>query len=246
MKAQEIFAELQSLDPQNPGSWPLFARIGAAILAAIFIIGIGYWQLIMPKLEDLDRASSEENTLFEEFERKQRKVAALDAYKLQLQEMEKTFGAMLRQLPSKTEVPNLLNDISQTRVASSLEEELFKPQPDIPKEFYAEVPNQIVVIGTYHEMGAFVSGIAALPRIVTVDEVDIKPFEKKGASKGGKEQKDPNSTDGGVLLRMQALAKTYRYLDDTELAAQEAAKAAKNKPKGAPVKQPVPAAGAKK
>ena len=115
--------------------------------------------------------------------------------------MERSFGAMLRQLPSKAEIANLLIDISQTRLANSLEEELFQPQGEQPKEFYAVVPNKIVVHGTYHEMGGFVSGVAALPRIVTVEDVDIKP--------GKKDQ-----------LRMTAVAKTYRYLDENELAAQ--------------------------
>ena len=141
----------------------------------------------------------------EQFETKQKKVAALDAYKEQLAEMERSFGAMLRQLPSRTEVANLLNDISQTRVASSLEEELFEPLPEVQKEFYAEIPNKIIVTGDYHQMGQFVSGVAALPRIVTIDEVELRPLGGQGAAKD--------------QLRMSALAKTYRYLDDAELAA---------------------------
>ena len=119
--------------------------------------------------------------------------------------MERSFGAMLRQLPSRTEVANLLNDISQTRVASSLEEELFEPLPEVQKEFYAEIPNKIIVTGDYHQMGQFVSGVAALPRIVTIDEVELRPLGGQGAAKD--------------QLRMSALAKTYRYLDDAELAA---------------------------
>ncbi len=126
--------------------------------------------------------------------------------------MERDFGAMLRQLPSKTEVENLLNDISQTRVASSLEEELFQPQTEIPKDFYAEVPNRIVVTGSYHQMGAFVGGVAALPRIVTIDEVEIKPA-------GGTAQQGL----GRGALRMSALAKTYRYLDESEITATDPA-----------------------
>jgi type IV pilus assembly protein PilO len=122
--------------------------------------------------------------------------------------MERTFGAMLRQLPSKAEIANLLIDISQTRLASSLEEELFQPEGEIPKDFYAIVPNKIIVLGKYHEIGAFVSGVAALPRIVTIDNIEIRPM--------GGAQKD--------RLRMQATAKTYRYLEDSEMPA--------SKPKG--------------
>ena len=204
MNLQQIIDELQSLDAQNPGAWPAWARLSAVILAAIIILAAGAWFLIKPKMEELDAAKAQEQGLRTEFVAKQEKVAALDAYKEQLEEMRKSFGSMLRQLPSKAEVPSLLNDISQTRIASSLEEELFRPQGEVPKDFYAEMPNQIVVIGNYHEMGAFVSGIAALPRIVTIDDVEIRPAGKSGA---------------GNEMRMQAFAKTYRYLDDEEIAA---------------------------
>lgn len=202
MNAQDAIKELQSLDMENPGSWPGWVHIAAVVLAALLVIGLGTNFLIKPEYEALKDEEGREITLREEFERKQKKVAALDAYKEQLAEMERTFGAMLRQLPSRTEVANLLNDISQTRVASSLEEELFEPQGEVQKEFYAEIPNKIVVIGDYHQMGTFASGVAALPRIVTIDEVDIRPI-----------------AGGTSLLRMSALAKTYRYLDDAEIAA---------------------------
>lgn len=213
MNAQDILKELQSLDVENPGSWPGWVHISAVILAALVIMGLGANFFIKPKYETLQSEQATEVTLRQQFETKQKKVAALDAYKDQLAEMERSFGAMLRQLPSRTEVANLLNDISQTRVASSLEEELFEPLPEVQKEFYAEIPNKIVVTGDYHRMGEFVSGVAALPRIVTIDEVDIRPVGGQGVDK---EQ-----------LRMSALAKTYRYLDDAELAA------AKPKPAGA-------------
>lgn len=213
INVQEIFEELQTLDPNNPGAWPAYARIGAVVFAAIAIMAGGYYFFVQPQLDQLKQEQAQESTLFEEFETKQRKVAALDAYKAQLQEMERSFGAMLRMLPSKAEVANLLNDISQTRVAANLEEELFKPQPDIPKEFYAELPNQIIVTGNYHQMGQFVSGVAALPRIVTIDDVEIKPVAAVGVGQT-------------PTLRMQATAKTYRYLDDAEQAG--------SKPSGAP------------
>jgi type IV pilus assembly protein PilO len=208
MNAQEIIDELQTLDMKNPGGWPLYARIGAVVLAAAAILAGSWFGLIDPLREQLEKERRTEVGLRQEFERKQKKVAALDAYKEQLKEMERSFGSMLRQLPSKTEVANLLNDISQTRIASGLEEELFKPLPQIPRDFYAEIPNQIIVIGSYHQMGEFVSGIATLSRIVTIEDVEIKPV-----GKGGK--------PGTSNLRMQAQAKTYRYLDDEELAAQK-------------------------
>lgn len=204
MKFQDLLRELQSLDAQNPGAWPSWARTAAVVLVALLLIFLGTWFLIKPVYEELEGEQAKEVTLREEFERKQKKVAALDAYKDQLAEMERSFGAMLRQLPSKTEVANLLQDISQTRAQASLDEELFEPQGELPRDFYAEVPNKIVVTGSYHEMGQFVSAVAALPRIVTIDQVELKPT-------GGQAGKDQ--------LRMSALAKTYRYLDDSELPA---------------------------
>lgn len=206
MTVQEVFGELQSLDMQNPGAWPRWAHIAAVVLASAVIIGAGTYALIKPEYETLGVEQQKEVTLRQEFERKQKKVAALDAYRAQLEEMERNFGAMLRQLPSKTEIPNLLNDISQTRVAASLEEELFQPQPEIPKDFYAEVPNKIVVTGAYHELGTFVGSVAALPRIVTIDEVEIKPVAS-----------GPGQSIAKGALRMSALAKTYRYLDANEV-----------------------------
>jgi type IV pilus assembly protein PilO len=211
MNAQQILKELQTLDPNKPGNWPLYVRVAVVVFVMLFVAGGGYYQFVTPLLDELAQAQQKEVGLKQTFEQKQRKVASLDALKEQLTEMERSFGTMLRVLPSRAEIANLLIDISQTRLANSLEEELFQPQGEAPREFYAEVPNKIVVVGTYHEMGGFVSGVAALPRIVTIEDVDIKQ-----SGKGGK----------GGDLRMQAVAKTYRYLDDNEMAA------AKPKPKG--------------
>jgi len=204
MNFQQVVKELQTLDPQKPGNWPLYVRIAVVVVVMVVIAGVGYWQFVTPLLAELAGVQQEEVGLKDTFEAKQRKVAALDALKEQLAEMERSFGTMLRVLPSKAEIANLLIDISQTRLANSLEEELFQPQGEAPREFYAEVPNKIIVVGTYHEMGGFVSGVAALPRIVTIEDVDIKAAPTAGA----KDQ-----------LRMQAVAKTYRYLDDSEIAA---------------------------
>lgn len=195
-----IWQEAQTLDFQNPGSWPRWAHVTAAALVVISIIGVGAYVFGKPLQEELDKQRGVEQDLRSEFERKQRKVAGLEAYKAQLREMERSFGDMLKQLPSKTEVPSLLNDISQTRVASALEEELFQPQGEVQKDFYAEIPNNIIVIGAYNNIGAFVSAVAGLPRIVTIDNVELKP-------QGGPQKEN---------LRMVAQAKTYRYLDEAE------------------------------
>ena len=219
MNMRDAIAELQTLDIQQPGTWPGWVHLAAAFLTIVVLVGAGVYFKLLPLNEELESLRQKESALFAEFERKQKKVVALDAYKAQLQEMERSFGAMLKQLPSRSEVANLLNDISQTRVASSLEEELFQPQTEVPKDFYAEIPNKIVVTGDYHEMGNFVSGVAALPRIVTIDEVEISAAEKAR----GRNRAITLTPDD---LRMTAIAKTYRYLDDEELAAAEAARKA--------------------
>jgi type IV pilus assembly protein PilO len=149
----------------------------------------------------LQRAEATEQDLRSQFETKQQQAANLDAYKGQLAEMERTFGAMLRQLPGKTEVPNLLVDISQTGLAAGLQEKLFQPANEETKGFYAELPIKIRLVGSYHQFGAFVSGIAALPRIVTLQDIEIKP-QGNG--------KDP----GYDNLTMDITAKTYRYIED--------------------------------
>lgn len=226
MNVQDAISQLQTLDVQRPGTWPTWVHVAAAVLTSIVLMGAGVYFKLSPMNDELEAAKAQEEGLFAEFERKQKKVVALDAYKAQLQEMERSFGAMLKQLPSRSEVANLLNDISQTRVASSLDEELFQPQPEQPKEFYAEIPNKIIVTGSYHEMGTFVSGVASLPRIVTVDEVEIKAADPKTGGRANLVTLTPDS------LRMTAVVKTYRYLDEDELAAAEAAKKAEQRAGG--------------
>lgn len=202
MNLQQRLEELQSLDPNNPGAWPTWVRVAAVVLLTVAVIAAGLWFLVKPQTETLEREARQEETLRAEFERKQRKAAALDSYKQQLKDMERNFGAMLRQLPSKAEVPSLLNDIAQVRIASGLEEELFQPRDEVRKEFYAELPINIVMIGTFHELGSFVGAVAALSRIVTVDSVSLKP---RGEPVNGVQE-----------LEMQAVLKTYRYLDENE------------------------------
>ena len=191
--------ELKSLDVNDIGRWPFAFR--AAVIAIVFVavLGLGiYWTIIEDKAPQLKRAQAEEETLRVSFENKQRKAANYDAYKAQLVQMEQSFGTMLRQLPGETEIPSLIVDISQTGLAAGLQEKLFQPQGEIPKDFYAEKPITISLSGGYHEIANFVSGIAALPRIVTLHDINITPD-------------NPENYDS---LTLQVTAKTYRYLDE--------------------------------
>jgi type IV pilus assembly protein PilO len=196
------FSQFRNLDPNNIGSWPVAARAGVVAIACIAVLGLGYWFDTQEQLAVLDQARDTENRLKKDFETKQAKAANLDAYRQQMTEMEESFGTMLRQLPSKTEVADLLVDITQTGLASGLEFQLFKPGNASPQEFYAELPIELTVLGTYHSFGEFVSGVAALPRIVTLHDINIAQATKVSGS-----------------LTMQARAKTYRYLDEEEIAA---------------------------
>ena len=168
----------------------------------------GYWFDTKQQLADLDVAKIREVELKTDFETKAHKAINLDLYKQQMAEMERSFGAMLRQLPSQTEVAELLADISQTGLANGLEFDLFKPKDEIPAEFYAELPIQVKVTGVYHEFGAFVSAVAALPRIVTLHDISISPAQAKEIK--GSDLK----SDKGVVLVMEATAKTYRYIEE--------------------------------
>ena len=194
-----LVEELQSLDANDVGRWPLPFRI--AVIAIVFMLASGlgiYWFSIKDKAPQLERAQAEEQELRLTFENKQRKAANYDAYKAQLTQIEQSFGTMLRQLPGETEIPSLIVDISQTGLAAGLQEKLFVPQAEIPRDFYAEKPIQIRLSGGYHEIGNFVSGIAALPRIVTLHDITITPENNGGFDD----------------LSMQVTAKTYRYLDE--------------------------------
>jgi len=199
--------ELRNLDPNDPGRWPLGVRIGTVVLLFLFAASAGYWYFVWKaKRPELLEARAKETELWNTLETKARKAANLQAYKEQLAEMEKSFGAMLRQLPNKTEVPNLLVDISQTGLAAGLEEKLFQPQAEIRKDFYAELPISIRLTGAYHEMGNFASGIAALPRIVTLHDIEITPQGREARGSSGD-------------LTLNVTAKTYRYLEEDEQAA---------------------------
>jgi type IV pilus assembly protein PilO len=204
-----IVDDLKSLDPNDPGRWPFPIRAGAVGLCFVLVAALLFYFFVYSEQQPiLEQVRSEEVTLRATFEDKHRKAVNLAVYQQQLADIERSFGALLRQLPGKTEVPSLLIDISQVGVAAGLEEKLFQPSAEIKKDFYAELPIKIKVIGSYHQMGEFVSGIAALPRIVTLGEMKIT-----------RENQDVYDN-----LSFELTAKTYRYLDDAEVAAVEKSK----------------------
>lgn len=189
-------SELNELDFQDMGNWPMPAKVLGITVLCLVLLGAGYWFDTKDQLAELERAEQQERKLKAEFKSNAKKAANIDLYKQQMVDMKQSFGAMLKQLPSETEVADLLVDVSQTGLASGLEFDLFKVDNEVPLEFYAELPIRIRVTGEYHEFGSFVSGVAALPRIVTLHDFSIKP-EK----------------EGGQLV-MEATAKTYRYIDE--------------------------------
>jgi type IV pilus assembly protein PilO len=194
-----LIEELRMLDVNDVGRWPFAFRAGVIGIVFAVVVGLGiFWTIVENKAPQLARAQDDEQTLRVTFKNKQKKAANYDAYKAQLAQMQQSFGTMLRQLPGKTEIPSLIVDISQTGLAAGLQEKLFQPQSEIPKDFYAEKPIKIRLSGGYHEIANFVSGIAALPRIVTLHNINITPEEK----------------DVYDRLTMEVTAKTYRYLDE--------------------------------
>jgi len=201
--------DLRNLDLNDIGRWPFLIQAFFVVLLFVVATGAGFYFFVydtqMPKLE---KAQAEERELRNTFEAKQRKAANFSAYKAQLAEIERSFGTMLRQLPGKTEIPNLLVDISQAGLGAGLQEELFQPADEVRKDFYAEKPIKIRLTGSYHEFGRFVSDIAALPRIVSLHDIEIAPNGKN---------------PGFDELVLNVTAKTYRYLDEEELAASAAA-----------------------
>ena len=188
---------LSELDINNLGGWPPAIKTIAGVLLAVLILALGYNFHIKDMGDELDQATLQEQTLKDQFGSKAFQAANLETYTQQLKDMEISFGAMLRQLPSDTEVPGLLEDITRTGLGSGLEFEEIKLLPEVTQQFYIELPIQITVTGNYHDLGTFVSGVSSLPRIVTLHDFEVKPV-----------------VDGNTsLLRMSILAKTYRYND---------------------------------
>jgi type IV pilus assembly protein PilO len=210
--------QLRQLDFNDIGRWPFVFH--AFFVGVFFVIAavVGFYLFVYQnQMPVLEKAEREEQELRGSFEQKQRKAANFSAYKEQLAEIERSFGTMLRQLPGKTEIPNLLVDISQTGLGAGLEEDLFQPMEEVRKEFYAEKPIKIRLRGSYHEFGRFVSEIAALPRIVTLHDIEIT----SGADKGPPDE-----------LVLNVTAKTYRYLEGDEAAPAAADKGAVRKGQG--------------
>ncbi len=200
---------LNDLDFSNIGNWPAASKIVIGILMVAVVLGAGFFFDTTNQFSELESLEKKETELKQVFELKQTKAANLDSYKSQLKEIEKTFGSLLNQLPSRNEVADLLTDVSQTGLSNGLEFDLFKPAAELPKEFYAELPIDLKVRGEYHEFGRFMSGVAALPRIVTIHNFKMKKAPAVDSKKQGGNKKE--------LLILEAQAKTYRYLDEKEL-----------------------------
>jgi type IV pilus assembly protein PilO len=199
--------DLKNINVNDITSWPLPVKIVGVGFVCILIVVVGYFAFIQGLLDEYDSAKKKEDSLFETYLTKKALAINLPAYKQQMEEMQQTFGSLLRQLPNSTEVPDLLVDITQAGLGRGLEFVLFKPEKETPKEFYAELPISVQVVGNYHELAGFVSDVAALPRIVTFGDLTIA-----SGTKGGR-------------LNMSAKARTYRYLEEGDPAKQAAAAA---------------------
>ncbi|HEY6894713.1 MAG TPA: type 4a pilus biogenesis protein PilO [Rhodanobacteraceae bacterium] len=222
-----FFDDLRNLDRNNVGGWPKSVKTFFATIIFVVIVAVGWYVWIRAQQDDLERQQTKEEALKKEFAIKQGKVVNLVAYRKQLEDMKEMLRTMLRQLPSKTEMPDLLVDISQTALAAGIVVDLFQPGGEIVKEFYAEKPIQLKMMGTYHQFGTFISGVASLPRVVilTMHDVSLKPAR----AATGASASQPLAAGGELLL--EGTVKTYRYVDDEEASAAQAAKPAK---KGAP------------
>lgn len=206
--------EIKRLNPRDIGIWPLAAKFGVITLLILLLMALAAYFGWLPQYDDLDAKEKQEITLRQEYSTKKTQAINLDLYVQQLKEVEQQFGALLRQLPSKSEMDALLSDINQAGLGRGLQFELFKPSVERQQDFYAELPVDLRVTGNYHDIGAFTSDVSQLSRIVTLNDIAIT-------------SKDPK--DG--VLTMEAVAKTFRYLDDEEVSKQRKAKEAAKAPK---------------
>lgn len=213
-KSNFKLSDINNLDFNNTGGWPKEAKIGACVLAAVVVVVLGWSLVIRDKTMTLEGLVGKEQTLKGDFEKKAGQAANLEPLKAQLVQMETMLKQMLRQLPSKTEMPDLIVDISQTALATGISTDLFQPGTEAAKDFYAEQPITLEMSGTYHQFGSFVSGVASLPRVVIMTFHDISLTPKPAV------QGEPPPPPG--TLHLKGTIKTYRYLDDTEIAAKEA------------------------
>jgi len=211
MAFSDAISDLQNIDGEDfkrLGTAPVLLRGFLVFLLVAAVLAAAAWFLIKPEFDRLEVVKAKESQLRDKFDAEQAKAANRGAYVEQLEEMKKTFNVMLRQLPNKTDIESLLVDLSQTSVASGLDVKYFKPETEIPKEFYAEYPIKISVTGQYHEFGQFISGLAALPRIVTLSNIDIGEVRAVGAA--AKEE----SNSSNAKLKMDLVATTYRYIEE--------------------------------
>lgn len=210
--------ELRGLDRNNIGGWPHSIKIFFTTLLFLVVVLVGWYFYVSDQQDNLASLVAKEGQLRQEFTTKQAKAVNLDALQQQLDEMKDMLRQLLRQLPSKTEMPELLIDISQTALSAGLQVDSFTPQPEVPKDFYAEKPIELRMVGNYHQFGTFISGVASLPRVVILTMHDVALTPEHGG-------KDGTSTDGQLVL--QGTVKTYRYLDEDEAAAEAKKNSAK-------------------
>lgn len=209
--------DFNNIDFKNAGNLPLPVKLVLLAVVFLMLVAAGYWFMWRTATEELDRARAKEVELKDLFTQKKRQSINLEAYKQQMVDIERTFGALLKQLPDRSQMDGLLTDINQVGLEKGLEFELFKPGQEIIGDFYAELPISIKVIGGYHDLGNFASDISRLPRIVTLNDLAIvSPSQDKNTGKGASAPSD------GVLV-MEAVARTYRYLDAGEVAAKREA-----------------------
>jgi type IV pilus assembly protein PilO len=210
------FDDFNNIDIKNAGSLPIPVKLVLLSVLALLIIAAGYFFLWSDEAEAFDRAEAKEQELRQTFLSKKSQAVKIEAYRQQMVDIETTFGALLKQLPDRSEMDGLLTDINQSGLGRGLEFELFKPGQEVVADFYAEMPIQIRLLGNYHDIGAFATDVSKLSRIVTLNNISIIPVTK--SVKGG----------GGTLV-LEAVAKTYRYLDSSEIASKKAAEVKKGR-----------------
>lgn len=216
-----IAEDFKTLDPKDPGAWPLGPKIVILLGLFVMLIAAGWWFGWTSQLENLETLAKQEEKLRQDWLDRKRQAVNLEEYRKQLVDIDRSFGALLRQLPNKAEIESLLVDINQAGVGRGLQFELFKPGNEGVKEFYAELPITLKLTGSYHDLGAFAGDIAKLPRVVTLNDVELVPVQQKDA-------KEPPSG----LLVLSSVAKTFRYLDEEEIARQKREKAKAKAPAG--------------
>lgn len=211
---RQIVEDFKTLDPKDPGLWPLGPRIVILLGMFVALLALAAWFGWTAQYEDLEAKQLEEVKLKDDWLNKKKQAVNLDAFRNQLAEIERSFGALLKQLPNAAEMETLLVDINQSGLGRGLQFELFKPGAEVSKDFYAELPIQINVSGSYHDFGAFSGDIAKLSRVVTLNDISVAPAVKSGNA-----------------LMLVATAKTFRYLDEQEVAAKKKMEKEKEKSK---------------